>query len=107
MSAGFLCSYPNSFKVGPVMKQLLSILIGVLIASPTFSSTSLAAMTEKDVIVITRIVSLLQNKPQGSVNIAVVANTPASEEDANLFLSFIEKKQDANVNAELHRPQEL
>lgn len=89
------------------MKQLLSVLIGVLITLPAFASTSFAAMTEKDVIVITRIVSLLQKKPQGNVEVAVVANTPVSQENANDFLSIVAGKQDANMNATLLRPEEL
>jgi hypothetical protein len=89
------------------MKQLLGVLIGMLITSPACASASLAAMTEKDAIVITRIVGLLQNKPQGSVKIAVVANTPASEADASRFLSLIESKQDKKVNAVSLRPEEL
>ena len=108
MSAGFLCNSPNSFKGRHRrMKQLLGILMVMLITSPACASASLAAMTEKDAIVITRIVGLLQNKPQGSVKIAVVANTPASEADANRFLSLIESKQDKKVNAVSLRPEEL
>lgn len=64
-------------------------------------------MTEKDVIVITRIVSLLQNKPQGDMDIAVVANTPASEESANQFLALVKDKPNVKMHAALLKPEEL
>lgn len=87
------------------MKQLLGILAIVLVASPTLASPSFAAMTEKDALVIARVVGLLQNKPQGNADIAVIANTPASEEDAKRFLSFVKDKH--NISAALARPEEL
>ena len=74
------------------MKYILITVIGICMTLPAFASTSQAAMTEKDVLVITRLISLLQNRPQDKVIIAVVANTPNSRTDAD-FLSHILHKQ--------------
>lgn len=74
------------------MKYLFLAMAGILMMLPTFASASLAAMTEKDALVITRIIQLLQNFPENKAEIAVVANTPASREDAQGFVTYITHK---------------
>lgn len=75
------------------MKRFLTAVIITLSAIlPVCASSSMAAMTEKDVLVIARIIDLIQDGPKGEVKIAIVANTPASQENTDSLLSRIEKK---------------
>lgn len=74
------------------MKRFLIAVISAVL--PIHASSGIAAMTEKDVLVIARMVDLVQGGPKGEVEIAIVANSPVSQENADSFLSLIgERKQ--------------
>ena len=62
------------------------ILLSLLVVKPAVAA---ASVTEKDVMIVARIISLLQDAPKGRVEVAVVRNGPASHEDADEFLSRI------------------
>lgn len=67
-------------------------------------------MTEKDVLVINRIVGLLQNGPRGKVEMAILANNPESLGEAADFVAFSSRKQysrDLQVSASQVNPSEL
>lgn len=79
------------------MKRFLIAVIIVSAVLPVCASSSLAA-TKKDVLVIARVIDLIQGGPKGEVEIAIVANTPASQKHADRFLSLIgEEKQVRNA----------
>jgi len=71
--------------------QYFYLLLALLALQPTTASRAMAAITQKDVIVIARIIPLADNGPQGNVEIAVIKGGPASVEDAQMFMELVGK----------------
>jgi len=87
---------------------LTACIAAVLACSPVHSSD--AAVTEKDVLVVGRLVNMLQDGPKGRVEVAVIRNGPASQEDANGLLAQIgagKQVGDMTLVATAVRPEDV
>ena len=92
------------------MKPLLIAAIGLILTSPVLARPGMAAMTEKDALVIARIIGFLHDGPKGNVNVAILADTPASRQDANQFAALTKggkRVRDITMFAEVIGLEEL
>lgn len=91
------------------MKRFLIAITGIFAMQLVWSSPGVAA-TEKDVLVIARIINFIKDGPKENVEIAILANNPISESNADSFLSLIgngKRVRDTILVAKKVRPEEL
>lgn len=91
------------------MKRFLIAITGIFAMQFVWSSPGMAA-TEKDVLVIARIIDFIKDGPKENVEVAILANNPASESNADSFLSLIgegKKVRNAVLVARKIHPDEL
>lgn len=70
------------------MKRFLIVITGIFAMQLAWSSPSVAA-SEKDVLVIARIIDFIKDGPKKNVEVAILVNNPVSESNADSFLSLI------------------
>lgn len=78
-----------------ISKYIIRISLSAIILL-CFRGVSFAEVTKKDISVITRIVSLLEDVPKGVVEIAVITGDPEVERDGKDFISFAESSEGAS-----------
>lgn len=91
MNDGYSFRFPSHSNAGKdfTMKTFLAVTLSTLAAFPAMASPARAEVTEKDTLVIGRIIGLLQDIPKGDVEVAVVTNGADVQKDVDSFLRLV------------------
>lgn len=76
------------------IRIFVNIIIFTTLATLGAAQAAIATVTEKDVMVITRIIGLLENGPKGNVVIATVKGDGSTRLDVDTFSSLAEKSRE-------------